>query len=49
MADLCDDHDPNTVVTVLPQPTESGVHEQSHFIEAAVGIDQLTINGSLDE
>lgn len=33
MADLCADHDPNTVLTVLRSLTEAGVREEYRFIE----------------
>lgn len=50
MAELCAEHDPNTVLTVLRELTESGVREQFRFIEAsAAGLDQFAIHGSLDE
>ena len=50
MADLCDDHDPNTVLTVLRELSDVGVKEQFRFIEAsAADLDQLAIHGSLDE
>lgn len=50
MADLCADHAPNTVLTVLREMTEAGVREQYRFIEpTAAGLDQFAIHGSLDE
>lgn len=50
MADLCADHEPNTILTVLRELTEVGVREQYRFIEAAdAGLDQFAIHGSLDE
>lgn len=50
MADLCADHAPNTVLTVIRELTESGVREQYRFIEAnEAGLDQFAIHGSLDE
>jgi hypothetical protein len=49
MADLCADHAPNTVLTVLRELTESGVREQYRFIEANdAGLDQFAIHGELD-
>jgi hypothetical protein len=50
MAELCDDHPANTVLTVLRELTSSGVREQYRFIEANdAGIDQFAIHGELDE
>ncbi|MDH5453396.1 MAG: DUF6505 family protein [Paracoccaceae bacterium] len=50
MVDLCADHAPNTVLTVLRELTESGVREQYRFIEANdAGIDQFAIHGELEE
>jgi hypothetical protein len=50
MADLCADHPPNTVLTVLREMTGAGVREQYRFIEpAAAGLDQFAIHGELDE
>ncbi len=50
MAELCDDHAPNTVLTVLRELTEAGVREQYRFIEAtAAGLDQFAIHGEIEE
>lgn len=50
MAELCADHAPNTVLTVLRELTESGVREQFRYIEASeAGLDQFAIHGTLDE
>ncbi|PWE32579.1 hypothetical protein DDZ14_09285 [Maritimibacter sp. 55A14] len=50
MADLCEDHDPNTLLTVARELTEAGVREQYRAIEAgAADISQIAIHGSLDE
>ncbi len=50
MAELCADHAPNTVLTVMRELTEAGVREQYRFIEASeAGLDQFAIHGSLDE
>ncbi|WP_050929711.1 DUF6505 family protein [Aestuariivita boseongensis] len=50
MVDLCDDHDPNTLITVARELTEAGVKETYRTIEAqAAGLDQFAIHGSLDE
>lgn len=45
MSDLCRDHQPNTVLTVLREITEAGVREQFRFIEANdAGLDQIAIH-----
>jgi hypothetical protein len=50
MADLCADHPPNTVLTVLRELTAAGVREKYRSIEASeAGIDQFAIHGTLDE
>ncbi|MCB2135714.1 MAG: hypothetical protein KDE08_07185 [Rhodobacteraceae bacterium] len=50
MADLCADHPPNTVLTVLRELTDAGVREQFRFIAANdAGLDQFAIHGSLEE
>ncbi len=50
MADLCADHAPNTVLTVLRELTEAGVREQYRYIEASeAGLDQFAIHGELEE
>lgn len=50
MAELCEDHAPNTVLTVLRELTGAGVREQYRFIEASeAGLDQFAIHGELDE
>ncbi|WP_102107046.1 DUF6505 family protein [Oceaniglobus roseus] len=50
MAELCDGHAPNTLLTVARELTESGVHESFRVIEAeAAGLEQFAIHGSLDE
>jgi hypothetical protein len=50
MADLCAEHAPNTVLTVLRELTEAGVREQYRFIEANdAGLEQFAIHASLDE
>lgn len=49
MADLCEDHAPNTLLTVVRELTEAGVREQYRVIEAeAAGLEQFAIHGSLD-
>lgn len=45
MADLCADHAPNTVLTVLRELTDAGVREQFRYIEANdAGLDQFAIH-----
>lgn len=50
MVDLCDDHDPNTLITVARELTEAGVKEAYRTIQAqSAAIDQFAIHGSLDD
>lgn len=50
MAELCEDHAPNTLLTVARELTEAGVRESFRVIEAQeAGLDQFAIHGSLDE
>ena len=50
MADLCADHAPNTVLTVMRELTEAGVREQYRYIEASeAGLDQFAIHSVPDE
>ncbi len=50
MVDLCDDHAPNTLITVARELTDAGVKETYRTIEAqAAGLDQFAIHGSLEE
>ena len=50
MADLCADHAPNTVLTVLRELTDSGVREQFRYIEANdAGLDQFAIHSVPEE
>jgi hypothetical protein len=50
MADLCDGHAPNTLLTVARELGETGVHESFRVIEAeAAGLEQFAIHGSLDD
>ncbi|GAB4385240.1 DUF6505 family protein [Albidovulum sp.] len=45
MADLCADHAPNTVLTVLRELTEAGVREQYRYIEAGdARLEQIAIH-----
>ena len=50
MAELCEDHDPNTLLTVARELTDAGVREAYRVIESQdAGIDQFAIHGSLDD
>lgn len=50
MAELCDDHAPNTLLTVARELTPAGVREGFRVIEAqAAGLDQFALHGSLDD
>jgi hypothetical protein len=50
MAELCADHAPNTVLTVLRDLTDAGVREQYRFIEASeAGLDQFAIHSVPEE
>lgn len=50
MAELCADHAPNTVLTVLRELTDAGVREQFRFIEPSeAGLDQFAIHSTPDE
>ena len=50
MIDLCEDHAPNTLLTVARALTESGVRESFRVIQPQnAGIEQFAIHGSLDE
>lgn len=50
MADLCDDHDPNTLLTVARELTGAGVKESYRTIATQdAAIDQFAVHGSLDE
>ncbi|MFZ7091842.1 DUF6505 family protein [Primorskyibacter sp. 2E233] len=50
MAELCEDHAPNTLLTVARELTESGVREAFRVIEAQdAGLEQFAIHGSLDD
>ena len=50
MIELCEDHAPNTLLTVLRELTEAGVREAFSVIEAQeAGLEQFAIHGSLDE
>ena len=50
MAELCEDHDANTLLTVARELSEAGVRETYRVIEAQeAGLEQFAIHGSLDE
>ncbi|KEJ88633.1 DUF6505 family protein [Sulfitobacter donghicola] len=50
MADLCEDHTPNFLLTVARELTPSGVKEAYRLIEPQnAGIEQFAIHGSVDE
>ena len=50
MADLCEDHDPNTLLTVARELTDAGVNEAFRLIEPdEADLEQFAIHGSLDE
>mgnify|MGYP001801803591 CR=1 FL=1 len=50
MIELCEDHDPNTLLTVARDLSESGVREAYRVIKPdAAGIEQFAIHGSLDD
>lgn len=50
MADLCEEHDANTLLTVARELAEVGVRESYRSIEAqAAGLEQFAIHGSLDD
>ncbi len=49
MADLCRDHSPNTLLTVMRELTGAGVREIFRVIEARdAGLDQIAIHGDPD-
>lgn len=50
MTELCEEHQPNTLLTVARELTEAGVREAYRVIEAQdAGLEQFAIHGSLDE
>jgi len=50
MAELCEDHIPNTLLTVARELTEAGVREAYRVIEPQdAGLDQFAIHGSLKD
>ncbi|MEM0950200.1 MAG: DUF6505 family protein [Pseudomonadota bacterium] len=49
MTELCDEHDPGTVITVARELTGSGVKETFRIIEPrAAALDQFAVHGNLD-
>ncbi|MGX9356128.1 DUF6505 family protein [Roseobacteraceae bacterium S113] len=50
MADLCADHDANTLLTVARELTDAGVREAFRVIEAQdAGLEQFAIHGDMDD
>jgi hypothetical protein len=50
MAELCEDHDANTLLTVARELTDAGVRESYRVIAPQdAGLEQFAIHGSLDE
>ena len=50
MCTLCEEHDPNTLLTVSRELTEAGIREAYRAIPPQeAGLDQFAIHGSLDE
>ncbi len=50
MSELCDDHDPNTLLTVARELTEAGVHEAYRAITPQdAELEAFAVHGSLDE
>jgi len=50
MGELCEDHDPNTLLTVARELTDAGVREAFRVIEPQeAGLEQFAIHGDLDE
>ncbi len=49
MVELCEDHGPNTLLTVARELTESGVREAFRSIQPQdAGLDQFAIHGDMD-
>ncbi|WP_116598226.1 DUF6505 family protein [Primorskyibacter marinus] len=49
MTDLCEDHAPNTLLTVARELTEAGVREAFRVIEVQdAGLDQFAIHGDVE-
>ncbi len=50
MVDLCEDHDPNTLLTIQRELTDAGVREKYHAIKGeAAGLEQFAIHATPDE
>ncbi len=50
MAELCEDHSPNTLLTVMREITEAGIRESYRVIAAQdAGLEQFAIHGDLEE
>lgn len=50
MVELCEDHAPNTLLTVARELTETGVRESYRVIQPQdAGLDQFAIHASLDD
>ena len=50
MSELCDEHPPNTLLTVARELTEAGVHEAFRVITPQdAQLEALAVHGSLDE
>ena len=50
MGELCEDHAPNTLLTVARDLTDAGVREAYRVIDTPeAGLEQFAIHGSLDE
>ncbi len=50
MSELCDEHAPNTLLTVARELTESGVHEAFRVIKPQeTQLEALAVHGSLDD
>ncbi|SFA91333.1 hypothetical protein SAMN05421688_1703 [Poseidonocella pacifica] len=50
MVELCEDHQPNTLLTVARELTETGVRESFRAIEPSeAGLEQFAIHGDLDD
>ncbi|WP_137700722.1 DUF6505 family protein [Marimonas lutisalis] len=50
MAELCEDHEANTLLTVARELTEAGVRESFRVIQPQdAGLEQFAVHGSLDE
>ncbi len=50
MLDLCDEHNPNTLLTIARSLGDAGVHETYRVIEPQdAGLEAFAVHGSLDE